>query len=195
MKLELSALGWTSSFEEQWQRWSANNLVPARVAAEHRGSYEVWSAVGNGWSRISGRLRHELQGRELPGVGDWVALDAAPGPDSTATIQRIFDRRTVFVRGAAGREARIQVIAANVDVVLVVCGLDDDYSVKRIERYVARVWASGALPVVVLSKADLVEDPSVHARQVARHASPRAGGCSGVRCQEPRGSRCGQVAR
>lgn len=170
MMHDLAALGWSPFFDEQWQRWAASEWVPARIAAEHRGAYEVWSAAGGGWSRIAGRLRHELQERELPGVGDWVALDGAPGPDRTAVIQRILDRRTVFVRGSAGREARAQVVAANVDLVLVVCGLDEDFNVRRIERYVARVWASGATPLVVLSKADLVEDARARVQEVEAHA-------------------------
>lgn len=166
MIFELSPLGWSSFFQDQWQSWSLPELTPARIAADHRGSYEVWSVPGNGWARVAGRLRHQLREREFPGVGDWVALDTAPGPDQTAVIQRIFDRRTVFTRGAAGRETRDQVVAANVDLVFVVCGLDADFNLRRIERYVARVWASGALPVVVLSKADLVEDHEARAGEV-----------------------------
>ena len=91
MEFELPSLGWNASFEEEWQRISSPGEVPARIAAEHRGAYEAWAAGGSGWSRVAGRLRHET--KELPGVGDWVALDASPGPDRTAVIQRILDRR------------------------------------------------------------------------------------------------------
>jgi ribosome biogenesis GTPase / thiamine phosphate phosphatase len=168
MEVELSTLGWDPSFEEEWQRGSTPGQVPARIAAEHRGAYEAWAAAGSGWSRVAGRLRHELE--TLPGVGDWVALDASPGPDRTTVIQRILDRRTAFIRGAAGRKASGQVVAANVDTVFVVCGLDEDFNVRRIERYIARVWASGALPVVVLSKADLVEDAGARVDEVAANA-------------------------
>ncbi len=168
MEVELPTLGWDPSFEEEWQRSSTPGQVPARIAAEHRGAYQAWSAAGSGWSRVAGRLRHELE--TLPGVGDWVALDASPGPDRTAVIQRILDRRTAFIRGAAGRKASAQVVAANVDTVFVVCGLDEDFNVRRIERYIARVWASRALPVVVLSKADLVEDASARVDEVAANA-------------------------
>lgn len=168
MECELSSLGWGPSYEEEWQRVSTPGQVPARIAAEHRGAYEAWAAAGSGWSRVAGRLRHELEA--LPGVGDWVALDASPGPDRTAVIQRILNRRTAFIRGAAGRKASAQVVAANVDLVFVVCGLDEDFNVRRIERYIARVWASGALPVVVLSKADLVEDAGARADEVAANA-------------------------
>ena len=86
MQVELSTLGWDPSFEEEWRRSAAPGQVPAHIAAEHRGAYEAWAAAGSGWSRVAGRLRHELD--TLPGVGDWVALDAPPGPDRTAVIQR-----------------------------------------------------------------------------------------------------------
>jgi ribosome biogenesis GTPase / thiamine phosphate phosphatase len=168
MVVELPSLGWDPWFEAEWQRSSTPGQVPARIAAEHRGAYEAWAAAGSGWSRVAGRLRHELDA--LPGVGDWVALDAAPGPDRTAVIQRVLDRRTVFLRGAAGRSVSAQIVAANVDTVFVVCGLDEDFNVHRIERYIARVWASGAQPVVVLSKADLVEDVPGRVAEVMANA-------------------------
>ncbi len=169
MEPGLSRLGWGEFFDEQWQAWGTPELIPGRIAAEHRGAYEVWSASASGGAHLSGRLRHQLGERELPGVGDWVALDASPHPDRTALIRRVFERRTVFTRGAAGREARAQVIAANVDLVLVVCGLDEDFNLRRIERYVARVFASGAAPLVVLSKADLADDLQVRLAEVREH--------------------------
>jgi ribosome biogenesis GTPase len=168
MEVDLSTLGWGPSFEQDWQRASSPGQVPARIAAEHRGAYEVWATAGSGRARLAGSLRHALE--TPPGVGDWVALDAPPGPDRTAVIQRVLDRRTAFIRGAAGRKVAAQVVAANVDTVFVVCGLDEDFNVRRIERYVARVWASGAQPVVVLSKADLVEDASARVDEVAANA-------------------------
>jgi ribosome biogenesis GTPase len=168
MEVELSSLGWDPSFEEEWQRNSAPGQVPARIAAEHRGAYQAWAAAGSGWARVAGRLRHELE--TPPGVGDWVALDASPGPERTAVIQRLLPRRTSFIRGAAGRKASAQIVAANVDIVFVVCGLDEDFNVRRIERYVARVWASGALPMVILSKADVVDDARARVAEVAANA-------------------------
>ncbi|HSM91477.1 MAG TPA: ribosome small subunit-dependent GTPase A, partial [Anaeromyxobacteraceae bacterium] len=181
-------LGWDPFFEAQLQ--GAPEALAARIAADHGDAYELWGASGVGWGRLAGRLRHDLRERELPGVGDWVLVDAPPGPDRTAVIQGVLERRTVFLRGAAGREARAQVIAANVDVVLVVCGLDEDFNVRRIERYLARVWASGAQPVVVLTKADLVADPGERIEEAAAHApgadvlavsAPRDDGLAAVR--------------
>jgi ribosome biogenesis GTPase len=168
---ELSALGFGPFFEQQLQ--DGRDLIPARIAAEHRGAYEAWSRTGAGPAQLAGRLRLELEDAGLPGVGDWVLLREAPGPDRTAIIERVLARLTVFTRGAAGRETRAQVVAANVDLVFAVCGLDADFNLRRIERYLARIWASGAQPSVILNKADICEDTASRVAEVESH-------CSGV---------------
>ncbi len=155
---ELSALGFSPFFERQLRSSDGGQIIPARIAAEHRGGYEVWSGTGSGRARLAGRLRLELGDAGAPGVGDWVVVKDAPDPDHPTVIERVLARRTVFTRGAAGRAARAQVVAANVDLVFAVCGLDADFNVRRIERYLARIWASGARPAVILNKADLCED-------------------------------------
>jgi ribosome biogenesis GTPase len=162
---ELSALGFGPFFQQQTPRFEP--WVPARIAAEHRGGYEAWSRAATGLARLSGKLRHQ---EAAAAVGDWVALREDPGPDHIAVIEHIFERRTVFTRGAAGRQARPQVVAANVDQVFVVCGLDTDFNVHRIERYLARIWSSGANPVVILNKADLCDDVPGAVSEVERHA-------------------------
>jgi ribosome biogenesis GTPase len=166
---ELSALGFGPFFERQLQCLPGQPATPARIAAEHRGAYEVWSATGSSQARLAGRLRRELEEAGPAGVGDWVVLDGPPTPDRTAVIDRVLARRTVFTRGAAGRQVRVQVIAANVDVVFAVSGLDSDFNVRRIERYVARIWASGAQPAVVLNKADICAEPAARVAEVAGH--------------------------
>ena len=170
---ELSALGFGPFFEEQIPLWDSETIIPARIAAEHRGGYEVWSNTGAGPARLAGRLRHRQDGEGLPAVGDWVALRDPPRPAQTTVIDRLFARRTVFARGAAGREALAQIVAANVDVVFVVCGLDEDFNLHRMERYLARIWASGASPAVILNKADICEDVGGRMREVE-------GRCAGV---------------
>ncbi len=152
---ELSRLGFSPFFEQQIINHDA---IVARIAAEHRGGYHVWSSTGTGFARLAGSLKHELEGETLPGVGDWVTLKSVPASGQTSMIESVLRRNTVFIRGAAGRQARGQVIAANVDTVFIVCGLDNDYNLHRIERYLARVWASGALPVVVLNKSDVCDN-------------------------------------
>jgi ribosome biogenesis GTPase len=171
---DLAILGFGPFFEEQWQRWYGpvgnrqDTLVPARIAAEHRGSYQVWSNAGSGPARLAGKLRHRLQDQGLPAVGDWVALQAPPVPGQMSIIDRLFDRRTAFTRGSAGRLARPQIVAANVDRVFVVCGLDEDFNLNRIERYLARIWSSGADPAVILNKADVCDDVATLVRETER---------------------------
>lgn len=176
---DLPALGFGPFFEQQLRAQlqidrDRQLLIPARIAAEHRGLYEVWTAAGEGTARLTGRLRRESSHTEstdvgTPCTGDWVLLAEEPGPGRTVVIRRVLARRTAFTRGAAGRASREQVVAANVDVVFAVQGLDQDVSVHRVQRYVARIWASGAQPVVVLSKADLrvAEDLASCVAQVA----------------------------
>jgi ribosome biogenesis GTPase len=166
---DLFSLGFGPFFEEQLQSSEGRAVIPARIAAEHRGSYEVWSDAGSGRAQLAGRLRSEFEQSGLPGVGDWVIVKDAPGPDAPTIIERVLARRTVFSRGAAGREARAQVVAANVDLVFAVCGLDADFNLRRIERYLARIWASGAQPTVILNKADLCHDFERHTAEVRSH--------------------------
>lgn len=128
----------------------------ARVAAEHRGGYSVICSTGERPAVIDGKLRHRAGSRlDLPVVGDWVACDDA---GDRAIIRAVLSRRTLVVRKAAGTGTVAQPIAANVDTLFVVCGLDGDFNERRIERYVTLAWNSGAQPVVILNKADLCED-------------------------------------
>ncbi len=165
---EPSSLGFGPFFVSQLESGDGGDTVPARIAAEHRGAYEVWSRAGASPARLAGRLRRELEGRALPGVGDWVILAGAPRADEPVVIERVLERRTLFTRGAAGRAARVQVVAANVDLVFVVCGLDEDFNLRRLERYLARVGASGAEPVAILSKADLCADVADRVAELER---------------------------
>ena len=165
---DLESLGFGPFFQSQFDNWCDSALVPARVAAEHRGAYEVWSVGAAGQARLAGRLRRALAEAEAPTAGDWVALRAEPQPDAPALIERVCARRTVFTRGAAGRESRAQVVAANVDLVFAVSSLDADFNLHRIQRYLARIHAGGALPGVLLNKADLCVDAAERIREVER---------------------------
>ncbi len=152
----LADLGFTPFFREKWNEQETQGLTPARVSAGHRGMYELFWAGGEREARLCGRLRGlATDPAALPAVGDWVAARMPEDDRAPTLIEAVLPRRSSFTRAAAGRATATQVIAANVDVVLVVCGLDGDYNVRRVERLVARVWAGGAQPVVVLNKADL----------------------------------------
>jgi ribosome biogenesis GTPase len=156
----LAHLGWTPAFEDEFAPYAADGLEPARVAVEHRGAYLLYTSSGDRPAELSGRLRHAVDLRdELPAVGDWVAVADPEGADR-ALVQAVLPRRTKFSRMAANDHGQTieQVVAANVDVVFLVAGLDGDLNVRRLERYLTLGWESGAEPVVVLTKADLCED-------------------------------------
>jgi ribosome biogenesis GTPase len=149
----LEALGWDAAWAFELEQLEEDNLIPARVAAQHRGSYVVWSDKGEVRARAAGRLFYEHEvGGGVPAVGDWAAL-APP-----ATITAVLPRRTAFIRKQAGDGSTEQVLAANVDAAFLLAGLDDDFSLRRLERYIATAWESGAEPIVVLTKTDLCAD-------------------------------------
>jgi ribosome biogenesis GTPase len=155
--LPLEALGWNAEWESKFEELETDNLIPARVAAQHRGEYVVWSAAGELRARTAGKLYHAHEvGAPLPAVGDWVGI-ARPAEDA-ATIECILWRRSAFTRKEPGRNSADQVLAANVDTALLLAGLDDDFSLRRLERYVATTWESGAEPIIVLTKTDICAD-------------------------------------
>jgi ribosome biogenesis GTPase / thiamine phosphate phosphatase len=163
----LDDLGWTARFAEAFEPFRSRGLSPARVSLEHTHIYRVLSSDGERLARVAGRLRHDATGRaDFPVVGDWVAIEAPEGAD--ARIRAVLPRVTQFTRRAAGNPTEPQVVAANVDVVFLVSGLDGDFNPRRIERYLVTAWDSGAVPVVVLNKADLVEDPEPFVREAER---------------------------
>lgn len=163
---ELSLIGFHSFFQDQLTRWPVPPLMPARIAGAHRSGFSLWSASGSLAARLSGTLRRELMDEALPGAGDWVVAEPPVRPGDTALIRGVLERRSVFIRGAAGREARAQVVAANVDRVFVVVGLDAGPNARGLDRYLARIWAGGAEPRVLLNKADLVPDAAGMAAEV-----------------------------
>ena len=152
--MHLESLGWDASFADEFLPFEHDGLAPARVAVEHRSEYVVYSQHGELRAELTGRLRHD---DEHPAVGDWVAV-AARADEGRATIHAVLPRRSAFVRKVAWAETKPQVVAANVDVAFVVAGLDLNFNVRRIERYLTLAWESGAQPVVLLTKADLCDD-------------------------------------
>jgi ribosome biogenesis GTPase / thiamine phosphate phosphatase len=150
----LQELGWDDTWESELERSEEDNLIPGRVAAQHRGEYVVWTETGEVRAEVAGRLRYERAvGGELPAVGDWVTLR-----EGRAVIREVLPRRSAFRRKSAGFDSVDQVLAANVDTVFLLTGLDADFSVRRIERYLTTAWESGAQPIVVLTKSDLCAD-------------------------------------
>jgi ribosome biogenesis GTPase / thiamine phosphate phosphatase len=151
----LGAFGWSRAVAAAFEPFDAAGAVPGRILAEDRGSYVVATDGGEARAQVGGRFRYDAgdDPAAYPAVGDWIALDPEGG-----VVQAVLPRRTSIVRHAPGRRTVAQVLAANVDVVFVVASLNHDLNLRRLERYLAVAWESGAEPVVVLSKADLCDD-------------------------------------
>ena len=159
----LARLGWGPFFEQQIRSIDASEpsrALCSRVIQEERGAYRV-AGQFDGWAEISGRFRrHAPQAADFPAVGDWVLLARSDaGGDGRALIHGRLERRSALSRTAAGRRVDEQIVAANVDTILIVTDVDD-LSARRIERYLTMIWDAGAVPVVVLNKTDLVAEPS-----------------------------------
>jgi ribosome biogenesis GTPase len=165
--MSLLPLGWDPTREASFVPFRERGLAPARVAREDLDHYLLLDGQGEHPARLSGRLRHAARTRaDLPTVGDWVAM--RPGP--TAVIVAVLPRTSAFLRRVAGGTTGEQVLAANVDTVFLVTGLDGDFNLRRLERYLATAAESGAEPVVVLNKADLAADPAEPAAAAAAAA-------------------------
>ena len=161
----LEDLGWGPFFQEQLINETPGVYIPARIAEEMKGAYRVYSEGGGFSATPSGRLRHEALTREaLPAAGDWVLITIRPG-EQAAVIHRVLERRTKLSRKVAGERTDEQILAANIDKVFVVAALNEEFNVRRIERYLAAVWQSGAKPVVLLNKADLCDEANVFVRR------------------------------
>ena len=158
----LEALGWSPRWEALFAAAAGDaagaSLVPARVVRADRGSVLVATREGVVRAEPSARLRHEAaSAADLPATGDWVALDPAPAHE-VALVEAVLDRSSAFTRGDPGATSAVQVLAANVDTVFVVHPIAEEPNLRRIERELALAWDSGAVPVVVLTKADLSAD-------------------------------------
>jgi ribosome biogenesis GTPase len=162
--MNLTEFGWSDFFARQCAAG-----IPARVACACREQFVVWTADGELDVEPSGRLRFESP--LWPVVGDWVTL-REDGP----VIERVLQRRTAVSRRQPGRDASQQILAANVDVLFIVMGLDSDYNPRRLERYLAVAHESGARPVIVLNKADLADELEFHLDEVVGTTGALAGG-------------------
>jgi ribosome biogenesis GTPase len=155
--MNLQSLGATPTILGAFSPHASQGLTLARVAISQRDLYRLYSETGELDAEPSGSLWHRAPDRaSMPVVGDWVAARVV-GPGQ-AIVDAVMPRSTLFSRRAAGRREDQQPIAANVDLVFLVCGLDGDFNLRRLERYLTLAAESGAAPVIVLNKADACED-------------------------------------
>ncbi|MGP1385636.1 MAG: ribosome small subunit-dependent GTPase A [Thainema sp.] len=161
--MNLYQLGWSKTFAAAFESFNGKGFTVGRVASEHRDRYQLYTEQGELPAEITGKLRYQAEEYLIsdepmrPAVGDWVVIELLDQA-THAMIHHVLPRRSQFSRKAAGQRTEEQVIAANVDTIFLVSGLDHDFNLRRIERYLVLTWESGANPVIVLNKADLCVD-------------------------------------
>lgn len=152
--MNLDCLGWSDDLALSFAPFAAQGLQVGRVARQHQHTYLLFTESGERSAEVSGKLRHQAHSAEdIPCVGDWVVMQSPAG--QTALIRHILPRRTQFARKVAGGTTDVQLVATNIDSVFLICGLDHDFNLRRIERYLVMIWESGANPVIVLNKVDV----------------------------------------
>jgi len=171
---DLTAFGWTPALADSFAPFAASGLVPGRVVLEHNHVYRVLTTAGEVLAEAAGRIKYLATGRhELPAVGDWVGVRPDPR-GGRAQIRTILPRRSWFSRKAAGRGTEEQVLAANIDTVFLVFGLEGPVNPRSIERYLLVARQSGARPVVVLNKSDVASDVAATLAEVRSIAGDTA---------------------
>jgi ribosome biogenesis GTPase len=155
---DLKTLGWRAHFENAFAAYHDQGVEPARVALEYQGQYRVFAAGDELMAEVTGRVRYQAATRaDFPAVGDWVVIQKVPN-EKKALIQAVLPRASKFSRKAPGETTEEQIVATNIDTIFLVQGLDNNYNLRRIERYLLMAFESGARPVIILSKADLCDD-------------------------------------
>lgn len=166
--MTLAELGWNDFFADAFAPLAAEGGTPARVTLELKGYYEVTGEDGAKLGECSGKFLNTAKTTSAyPAIGDWVVVTPQAGDPNRVAINAVLPRRTKFSRRAAGLEPLEQVVAANIDTLFLVGGLDGNYHLHRLERYLVATWASGAQPVVLLNKVDLNDDTEEIRRGIA----------------------------
>jgi ribosome biogenesis GTPase len=163
---DLKTLGWNSLFEKEFEPYRDQGYEVGRVALEYQGIYRVFTDGGEMLAEVTGKLRFQARERaDFPAVGDWIVI-TRNAKENRASIHAILPRFSKFSRKAAGEATEEQIVATNVDTIFLVQGLDKNYNLRRIERYLALAQESGSRPVIILSKADLAENAEKLSREV-----------------------------
>jgi ribosome biogenesis GTPase / thiamine phosphate phosphatase len=168
--MELEHFGWNDFFEENFRNYADRGYGVGRVYLENRRSFWLYTKDGEIKADISGKMIYQADSRsDFPAVGDWVVFRLQEDK-SKAIIHAILPRSSKFSRKVPGSSIEEQIVATNIDTVMLVSGLDNDFNLRRIERYLVMVSASGATPVIVLNKADLCADLESRLAEVKRIA-------------------------
>jgi len=156
--MNLIDLGLNKNIEEFFKEYKDKYKL-GRVAVEHKGLYRIFTEDGEIVGAISGKMKYNALVREdFPAVGDWVIIDRTNGYSGNAVIHGILPRKSKFSRKIAGNQLDEQIIAVNIDTVFICMSFNSDFNIRRLERYITMAWESGAMPVILLTKADLCDE-------------------------------------
>jgi ribosome biogenesis GTPase / thiamine phosphate phosphatase len=156
--MQLTDLGWSPFFQSYFQEYQAQGYCAMRIVRVNKGNFLAWNDSGEFTCEITGKFNFNAEGKgSYPTVGDWVAASVIPN-EQKGMIHAMLPRKSAFSRKAAGETSDEQVVAANIDLVFIVTGLDQNFNVRRIERCLSLAWESKAIPVVLLNKSDLCQD-------------------------------------
>ncbi len=166
-KYNLYDLGWNESLEKQFEQYKDSYCI-GRVAVEYRNLYKVHTEQGDILASVSGKMINSASGiQDYPSVGDWVVLDRIKEHDDRSIIRRILERKSKFSRKIAGNSFEEQIIATNIDIAFLCMSLNNNFNLRRLERYITMAWDSGSRPVILLTKADLCEDIEEKLKQIS----------------------------
>lgn len=170
--MNLIDLGWSEQLARQFESYRLEGFTAGRITLEHKNLYQAATeACGEILAMATGKLLYDALTRDdLPVVGDWVALRIIGDNDPQATIHAVLPRKSKFSRRAAGRSAEEQPVAANIDIAFLLTGLDGDFNVRRIERYLLQTRESHVQPVILLTKADICPDAASRLQEVEKSA-------------------------
>lgn len=150
-------LGWNERFEKEFEPFKEDYQI-GRVAVEYKGLYRIYCEQGEILASVSGKMMHMAEGREdYPAVGDWVVIDKVKSQEDRVIIHGVLKRKSKFIRKDCFIDDE-QIVASNVDTVFLCMSLNENFNLRRLERYITLAWDSGANPVVLLTKSDLCED-------------------------------------
>lgn len=161
--------GYTEFYHKQIEELMVNNeeLIPARVIEVHRETYKIVSEFGENSAKLKGSLFYNEENSIYPAIGDFVLI--VKNPYGEDVIYKVLERHSKFSRMDTwnGKE---QIVATNFDYVFIITSLNQDFNIKKIERYLATAWQSGGMPVIVLTKADLCSEYRDYENEVKKIA-------------------------
>lgn len=163
--MRLFELGFDTAFQQDFADLDVQHCQPARVARQDRDSYVLYGEGRAFRAQLPGVVRHRATSPlDFPAVGDWVAVERPFA--GVGVIRAILPRRSAITRRAPGTAGGVQMLVANVNSLLICCGLDNDYNLRRIERYLSLAYGCGVSPIVVLTKADVCADAAAREEEV-----------------------------